>query len=173
MKKYIVELTAEERSQLKNIIDANRMAAHKRRHARMLLKADQGAGGPGWADVRIGEAFDASALTVKRLRRRCVERGVDAAMEHGNRGSYRVKALDGEAEAHVIALACGEPPAGRNRWTLKLLADRAVALGITDSCSKSSLHRALKKTSLSLTWTSIGASRRNKTPSSWPVWKTF
>lgn len=151
MKKYIVELTTEERSQLKGIIDADRMAAHKRRHARMLLKADQGEDGPGWADTRIAEAFDASALTVKRLRRRLVERGLGLALEHGNRGSYRAKALDGEAEAHVIALACGEPPAGRNRWTLRLLADRAVALGITESCSKSSLHRALKKTPLSLT----------------------
>lgn len=151
MKKYIVELTTQERSQLKNIIDADRMAAHKRRHAWMLLKADQGENGPGWTDERIAEAFDASALTVKRMRQRCVELGVDAALEHGNRGAYRAKALDGEAEAHVIALACGEPPAGRNRWTLRLLADRAVALGITESCSKSSLHRALKKTPLSLT----------------------
>lgn len=151
MKKYIVELTPEERSELEQIIDASRMAAYKRRHAWMLLKADQGEHGPGWTDTRVAEAFDASALTVKRLRRRCVERGIDAALEHGNRGSYRVKALDGEAEAHVIALACGEPPAGRNRWTLELLADRAVVLGITESCSKSSLHRALKKTSLSLT----------------------
>ena len=151
MKKYIVELTPEERSELKQIIDASRMAAHKRRHAWMLLKADQGEHGPGWTDTRVAEAFDASALTVKRRRRRCVERGIDAALEHGNRGSYRVKALDGEAEAHVIALACGEPPAGRNRWTLELLADRAGVLGITESCSKSSLHRALKKTSLSLT----------------------
>ncbi len=151
MKKYIVELTPEERSELKDIIDADRMAAHKRRHAWMLLKADQGGNGPGWTDTRIAEAFDTSALTVKRLRWRCVEQGVGAALEHGNRGAYRVKALDGEAEAHVIALACGEPPAGRNRWTLKLLADQAVALGITESCSKSSLHRTLKKTSLSLT----------------------
>jgi Homeodomain-like domain len=154
MKKYIVELTAEERSQLKNMIDASRMAAHKRRHAWMLLKADQGEHGPGWTDTRIAEAFDTSALTVKRLRRRCVQRGIDAALEHGNRGAYRVKALDGEAEARVIALACGEPPApggGRNRWTLELLADQAVVLGITESCSKSSLHRTLKKTSLSRT----------------------
>ncbi len=151
MKKYLVELTTQERSQLKDIIDADRMAAHKRRHAWMLLKADQGKHGPGWTDERIAEAFDASALTVKRMRQRCVELGIDAALEHGNRGAYRVKALDGEAEAHVIALACGEPPAGRNRWTLKLLADRAVALGFTESCSKSSLHRTLKKTTLSLT----------------------
>ena len=151
MKKHIVELTAEERIQLKDIVNANRMAAHKRRHAQMLLKVDQGKHGPGWIDARVAEAFDVSSLSVERIRKRLVERGLDGALEHGNRGSYRAKALDGEAEAHVIALACGEPPAGRNRWTLRLLADQAVALGITESCSKSSLHRTLKKTSLSLT----------------------
>ena len=151
MKKYLVELTAQEREQLKNIINANRMAAHKRRHAQMLLKADQGKHGPGWIDRRVAEAFDVSPMSVERLRKRLVERGLDHVLEHGNRGSYRAKALDGEAEAHVIALACSEPPAGRHRWTLRLLADQAVALGITESCSKSALHRTLKKTSLSLT----------------------
>ena len=151
MKKYIVELTSEERSKLKSIIEAPRMAAHKRRHAQMLLKADQGPGGPAWIDMRIAEAFDVKPLAVQRLRQRLVERGFDAALEHGNRGSYRAKALDGRAEAHVIAMACGKPPAGRKRWTFRLLADQAVALGIVDSCSKSSVHRALKKTNLSLT----------------------
>jgi len=149
-KKYVVELTTEERSQLKAIVKADRMAAHKRRHARMLLKADQGCDGPAWTDKQIAEAFDCKPLAVARLRQRLVERGFEQVLEHGNRGSYRAKALDGEAEAHVIALACGGPPAGRHRWTLRLLADQAVALGITDSCSKSSLHRTLKKTGLSL-----------------------
>ena len=151
MKKHIVELTTQERTQLKDIINANRMAAHKRRHAQMLLKADQGQHGPGWIDTRVAEAFDVTPLSVERLRQRLVERGLDGALEHGNRGSSRAKALDGEAEAHVIALACSEPPAGHNRWTLRLLADQPVALGITESCSKSSLHRTLKKISLSLT----------------------
>ena len=151
MKKYIVELTTEERSQLQKIINAERMAAHKRRHARMLLKADEGPHGPAWTDAQIAEAFDCKPLAVARLRQRLVERGFDQVLEHANRGSYRAKALDGQAEAHVIALACGEPPAGRNRWTLRLLADQAVALGITPSCSKSSVHRTLKKTNLSLT----------------------
>jgi hypothetical protein len=151
MKKYIVELTSEERSKLKSIIEASRMAAHKRRHAQMLLKANQGPGGPAWIDTRIAESFDVKPLAVQRLRRRLVERGFDAALEHGNRGSYRAKALDGRAEAHVIALACGKPPAGRKRWTFRLLADQAVALSIVDTCSKSSVHRALKKTNLSLT----------------------
>ena len=151
MKKYIVELTTEERCKLTSIVDADRMAAHKRRHARMLLKADQGPDGPAWTDTRITEAFDVKLLAVQRLRQRLVERGFDAALEHGNRGRFRAKALDGQAEARIIAMACGKPPAGRTRWTFRLLADQAVALGIVDSCSKSSVHRALKKTNFSPT----------------------
>ncbi|MCK4415397.1 MAG: helix-turn-helix domain-containing protein [Candidatus Eisenbacteria sp.] len=151
MKKYLVELTSEERSQLREIIDAERMAAHKRRHARMLLKLDQGPDGPGWSDAQVAAAFDCTARSAERLRRRLVERGLDAALEHGNRGSYRARALDGVAEAHLIALACGDAPEGRNRWTVRLLADQMVSLGLVESCSKSSVHRVLKKTSSSLT----------------------
>lgn len=164
-KKYIVELTLEERTQLKGISDANRMAAHKRRHAQMLLKSDQGEHGPRWSDTRVAEAFEVSPLTVSRLRQRLVERGLALALEHGNRGSNRAKALDGEAEARVIALACSEPPAGRNRWSLRLLADQAVALGLVESCSKSSVHRTLKKTNFSLTSTNTGAFHRSRTRS--------
>jgi hypothetical protein len=150
-KKYVVELTSEERSHLQTVIGAERMAAHKRRHAQMLLKADEGPEGPGWTDAQIADAYDCKPLAVTRLRQRLVERGFATILDHGNRGSYRAKALDGKAEAHVIALACGEPPAGHNRWTFRLLADKAVALNIVESCSKSSVHRTLKKTSLSLT----------------------
>ncbi len=149
-KKYIVELTAEERSQLKNIINAERMAAHKRRHAQMLLKLDQGTEGPGWSDASVADAFDCTLRTPERLRRRLVERGFKAALEHGNRGSYKVRKFDGVAEAHLIALACGDPPEGRNRWTVRLLAEQVVALGLVDSCGKSTVHDTLKKTSLSL-----------------------
>ena len=151
MKKYIVELTGEERSALKNIVKAERMAAHKRRHARMLLKADQGPLGPIWADAEIADAFDCTVKSVERLRKRLVEHGLDAAMEHGNRGAYRAKKLDGVAEAHLIAIACSSAPQGRNRWTVRLLADEMVSLGIVDSCSKSTVHNTLKKTNLSLT----------------------
>ncbi len=150
-KKYMVELTSKERSQLRDVIKAERMAAHKRHHARMLLKLDQGADGPSWSDVQVAAAFDCTARSAERLRRRLVERGLDASLEHGNRGSYRARRLDGAAEAHLIALACGEAPQGRSRWTVRLLADQAVALGIVDSCSKSTIHRTLKKTNLSLT----------------------
>jgi hypothetical protein len=151
MKKYIVELTSEECSGLKNIIKAERMAEHKRRHARILLKADQGPQGPAWKDADIANAFDCTIKSVERLRKRLFEHGLDAAMEHGNRGAYRAKKLDGVAEAHLVATACSSAPEGRNRWTVRLLADEMVSLGIVDSCSKSTVHNTLKKMNLSLT----------------------
>ncbi len=151
MKKYIVELTSEERKTLTDIIQAERMAAHKRRHARMLLKADQGSQGPGWSDADISNAFDCTIKSVERLRQRLVERGLATALEHGNRGAYRVKKLDGVAEARLIATACSLAPEGRNRWTVRLLADEMVSLGIVDSCGKTTVHNTLKKTNLSLT----------------------
>lgn len=151
MKKYIVELTTEERSQLNQVIRAERMAAHKRQHARMLLKLDQGPGGPGWTDAQVAEAFDTTPRTAERLRHRLVERGFEGVLEHGNRGARKVRRLDGAGEARLIALACGEAPAGRNRWTVRLLAEQMVALGHVDSCGKSTVHATLKKTNLSLT----------------------
>ena len=151
MKKYVVELTIEERKALTDIIQAERMAAHKRRHARILLKADQSPEGPGWKDADIANAFDCTIKSVERLRKRLVEYGLDAAMEHGNRGAYRAKKLDGVAEAHLIATACSSAPEGRNRWTVRLLAEKMVSLGIVDSCSKTTVHNTLKKTNLSLT----------------------
>jgi hypothetical protein len=150
-KRYIVELTSEERTVLKDTIIAKRMAAHKRRHAQMLLKLDQGPGGPAWTDSQVAAAFDCTARSAERLRRRLVEGGLDVALQHGNRESYRARALDGVAEAHLIALACGDAPEGYNRWTVRLLSDQMVALDWVESCSKSSVHRVLKKTNLSLT----------------------
>ena len=151
MEKYIVELTSEERKTLTDTIQAERMAAHKRRHARMLLKADHGTDGPGWKDAEIASAFDCTIKSVERLRQRLVEFGLAVAMEHGNRGAYRVKKLDGVAEAHLIATACSSAPKGRNRWTVRLLAEEMVSLGIVDSCGKTTVHNTLKKTNLSLT----------------------
>ena len=151
MRKYIVELTGEERKMLEATINADRMAAHKRKHAQMLLKADQGPQGPRWSDVKIADAFDCHRTTVENLRKRLVEHGLDKAMDHGNRGSYRVKKFDGVAEAHLIATACSSAPKGRNRWTVRLLAEEMVSLGIVDSCSKTTVHNTLKKTNLSLT----------------------
>ena len=150
-KKYIVELTSEERDRLTKVVNTGKIAAHKRKHAQMLLKADQSSRGPGWSDMRIAEAFDCHRTTVENLRKRLLEHGLDKAMDHGNRGSYRIKKFDGVAEAHLIATACSKSPEGRNRWTVRLLADQMVSLGIVESCSGSTVHRTLKKMNLSLT----------------------
>ena len=150
-KKYIVELTTEERSQLREMVQAARMATHKRRHAQMLLKLDQGPSGPGWPDVQVAAAFDCTPRSAERLRQRLVERGLEEALEHGNRGVYRVRRLDGKAEAHLIAMTRMEPPQGHHRWTVRLLADAMVAMGHVAGCGKSTVHDTLKKTNLSLT----------------------
>ena len=149
MKKYLVELTTEERSQLQTWVGKGK--PHQRRHAQMLLKADQGPEGPGWKDTQIAEAFDSHPTTVENVRRRLVEQGLEAALEHGNRGSYRARKLDGKAEAHLIALTRMEPPQGRNRWGVRLLADQMVAQGYVESCSHMAVQRTLKKMNLSLT----------------------
>ena len=150
-KKYIVELTTEERSQLNAMVKADRMAAHKRRHAQMLLKLDQGADGPGWPDTQVAQSFDCTARSAERLRQRLVEHGLEEALEHGNRGAYRVRRLDGRAEAHLIAMTRMEPPPGHRRWTVRLLADEMVAMGHVVSCGKTTVHDTLKKMNLSLT----------------------
>ena len=147
MKKYIVELTTEELSQLQKLMSKGR--PHQRKHAKMLLKAYQGPEGPAWKDVEIAEAFDCHPTTVENLRRRLVEQGLEAALEHGNRGSYRARKLDGKAEAHLIALTRMAPPEGRNRWGVRLLADQMVAQGYADSCSHMTVQRTLKKMNLS------------------------
>jgi len=150
-KKYIVELSNEERKELKDIIKADRMAAHKRKHAQILLKADQSSQGPCWSDKKIAEAFDCHRTTVENLRKRLVENGLQKVLSHGNQFHSRGKKLDGAAEARLIATACSPAPDGRNRWTVRLLADKMVELNIVDSCSKSTVHKTLKKTNLSLT----------------------
>lgn len=150
-KKYIVELTSEERATLKGIMGADRIASHKRKHAQILLKADQGLQGPGWSDIKIADAFDCHRTTMEKLRKRLVEQGLGKTIDHGNRGAFRKKIFDGEAEAYLIATACSAAPEGRNRWTIELLKDEVVALNIVDSCSKSTIHNTLKKMNLSLT----------------------
>ena len=151
MKKYIVELNPEERSQLKSIVNAPRMAAHKRKHAQILLATDQGPEGPALKDTDIAAAFGCTTKTVERLRQRCVEEGLETTLEHGNRGSYRPRKLDGQAEAHLIALTRMEPPEGHKHWGMRLLADQMVELGYVESCSHMAVQRALKKMNSSRT----------------------
>jgi hypothetical protein len=145
-KKYIVRLTQEERDGLDKLLSAGRASAHKNLHARVLLKAD--ADGPAWPDERIAEALDSSVSTIEIIRQRFVEEGFEAALNRKKqvRPSVLPK-LDGEKEAQLIALSCSNPPEGRVRWTLRLLADRLVALEVVESISHETIRQVMKKTS--------------------------
>jgi transposase len=148
-KRYVVALTEDERAQLEQLIAVGQALARKLMHARILLKADTGPDGPGWVDTRIAEAVEVSQPTIARVRRQFVEQGLAAALNRrAPRREYRRK-LDGEQEAHLIALACGTPPAGQARWSLRLLADRMVELEQVEALSYQTVRRVLKKTSSS------------------------
>jgi len=147
-KKYLVTLTPEEREQLAGLLSAGKRSALTLARARILLKADQADGGPAWPDDRIAEALDCGVRTVERVRQRFVERGLEAALSHKpQERPSRERRLDGAAEARLIALACSQPPEGRARWTLKLLADKLVELEVVESVCDETVRRALKKTS--------------------------
>ena len=144
--KYRVTLTPEERSRLLELIRTGTAPARTLTHARILLKADATApDGPHWDDAAIHAALDCSLSTIHRVRQLFVEAGLAAAL-HRHRPPPRLSKLDGEQEAHLVALSCGPPPAGRARWSLRLLADRFVALGYCADISYETLRLVLKKT---------------------------
>lgn len=149
-KRYIVTLSSEERSDLQSRIRSGKASAKQLIHARILLKADQTAGGPAWPDVRIAEAVDVDVRTVERIRKRFVEEGFEAALVRKKQDKLsRERKLDGAAEAQLIALACSEPPRGRASWTLQLLADKLVELEVVDSIGRETVRQTLKKTNSS------------------------
>ncbi len=165
-KRYKVTLENEERAQLEGLVSRGKGAARRMGHARVLLHADSGPAGPGWSDTTIAAAVGVSVPTIERIRRRFVEDGLEAALSR--RPSRRVypRKLDGVAEAHLIALACGSPPDGRARWTLQLLAERMVVLGYVDSLSYETVRTRLKQTPSNRIWGRCGAFRRGLAPSS-------
>ena len=144
-KKYVVRLTAEEREELAGVVRKLKGSSQKVRRAQILLKAD--ADGPDWTDARIAEAFGVRTKTVENVRQRLVERGFVETL-HGVPRPPRPdqKVLDGNAEARVIALRLGPPPAGYANWSLRLLARHVVALEIVTSVSRETVRRTLKKT---------------------------
>ena len=149
-KKYKVTLTEVERRSLQEVLSRGKAAARKLMHARILLKADASPGGPAWSDEQIAEGLEVGRATVERVRKKLVEEGLQAALErHKPRRQYE-RVLDGDGEAHLVALACSQAPEGRSRWTLRLLADRMVRLEYVDKVSKDTVSRVLKKTNLSL-----------------------
>jgi hypothetical protein len=145
-KTYAVALTAVEREQLQDLIAAGTAPARKLAHARILLKADQGPGGPAWVDERIAEALESSQPTVSRVRKQYIEEGLQAALDRRAPSREYVRKLDGVQEARLIALACGAPPEGQVHWTLRLLAERLVELEVVETISYQTVRRVLKKT---------------------------
>jgi len=154
-KKYVVRLTDGERDELEAMVKKGRAAAYKIRHANILLKAD--ADGPAWIDTRIAQAFGCHPRTVENVRRRCVLEGIEAAiMRKRQKKLSRERKLDGDGEARLFAIACSEPPEGRDRWTLELLAGELVRLRVVDSICNQTVRRTLKETRSSPTVRSAG-----------------
>lgn len=151
---YVVDLTAEEREGLLKLIRQGEGKARKLNRARILLKADEGL-----SDEQLARVLDTSSATVGRVRQRFVEEGLEAALTERPRRGQAAK-LSGRDEAHLIAVACSEAPDGQARWSLRLLADQAVELGLVETISHETVRRVLKKTSLSLGSRNSGAFRR-------------
>lgn len=145
-KKYIVKLSGEEREYLQGLIRCGKAAARQQRNARILLKADVGAGQKSLKDDEIANAVEVGRVTVERTRQRFVEEGFEVAVSGRKSNRVYPRKLDGDGEAHLIATACSKAPEGRAQWTLKLLADRLVSLQVVDSISGETVRRVLKKT---------------------------
>jgi DDE superfamily endonuclease/Homeodomain-like domain len=147
--KYIVTLTADERAELTKLVHTGTAPARVRTHAQILLKADCGsqpqAQGPAWTDQAIQDALDVGSQTIHRVRQCFVEQGVDAALHRRRPTGWRERKLDGEGEAHLLALACSTPPTGREHWSLRLLADKLVTLGYVDEVSHETVRSVLEK----------------------------
>jgi transposase len=143
VKKYMVELTAAQREELSHMISTGKASARELTHARILLKADQGADGPGWSDAQIQQALDISAATVARVRQRCATAGVQEAILPAPAQRVRRRRLDGSQEAYLIALVCSAPPDGSARWTLRLLARTLVELGYVEHISHETVRQVL------------------------------
>ncbi len=149
-KKYIVDLSETERQSLEKLTTTGKHAAYKINHARILLKADVNQADEGWSDEAIASALDISISTIERVRRRFVEEGIEAALSRRMGSGRKQKRLDGEQEAHLVAIACSEPPKGQARWTLRLLADLMVELKHVESLCHETVRQTLKKTNFSL-----------------------
>ncbi len=147
MKKvFIVQLTDEDRLELKALLRKGKASARTLIRARILLKVNQGDKGEAWTDAEIAEALDVAPKTVFNIRRRWVEEGLEAALNRKKQKRLsRARKLDGKAEAKLVATCCGPAPQGRARWTLRLLADKLADLEAVESISPETVRRTLKK----------------------------
>jgi transposase len=153
-KKYIVTLTESERQHLESLIQTGKTASYINTHARILLKADTSQPDGSWCDADISLALDVGTATVERLRQQFVEEGFEACLRRKTRVYSTL--LDGNQEAHLIAIACSSPPEGRSRWTLRLLSHRLVEQGHLESVSHETIRQTLKKMNLSLGAKTVG-----------------
>ena len=144
--KHAVVLTDEQRAALRTLVGRGVAPARRLMHARILLKADQGEGGAAWADAAIAGALEIHPATVARVRQQYVAEGLEAALDRRAPRREYARKLDGAQEAHLVALACGTPPAGRERWSLRLLADELVRLEVVDTVSHETVRQTLQQT---------------------------
>ena len=147
--KYAVVLSDEQRAQLRTLVGRGVVPARRLAHARILLKADQGEGGAAWGDAAIAGALEGHPATVARVRRQYVEEGLEAALDRRAPRREYARKLDGEREARLVAVACSAPPAGFERWSLRLLADELVRLEVVEAVSHETVRRTLQQTSSS------------------------
>lgn len=170
-KRYVVTLSLEERSELESITLNGKSSRQKVVKAFILLKADEGEYGENWTDKQIAKAYNISTSTVEQTRERLVEEGLEVALSRKpSRRIYR-RIIEGEEEAHLIALVCGNPPEGRSRWSMQLLADKMVELKVVESVSDETVRLALKKNELKPWQKKSGVSQPNKTPLLSAKWK--
>lgn len=162
--RYKVTLTEEERNDLEAMTRRGKINAKKFIHARALLLCDGGAKGPAWKVSDTADALGVTSRTIEHIKQRFVEEGIEAALERKPlEKPPREVRFDGAFEARLIAIACSDVPEGHCRWTVRLLADKAVELKIAETVSHMTVQRVLKKTNLNLTSVNTGKSRRKET----------
>jgi transposase len=149
-KKYFVTLNEEERADLEKLVKTGRNPAYQLTHARILLLANTNRPDGGWKDADISEALNLHVSTVESLRKRLVEEGLEASIKRKVQENRKAPVLDGNSEAHLIALVCGQPPHGKGRWTLRLLANQMVELGYIEAISYETVRQTLKKINCNL-----------------------
>ena len=145
-RKYVVKLTVDERNHFEGVVHKGKSATWKILHAQVLLKLDQGDDGPGWCDKRIAEAFGVTERSIENWRRQAVEDGPESLLERQYPSRPEKLKLNGEGQARLARLACSQAPDGRDSWTLDLLQEKIVELGIVDTISRETIRKALKKT---------------------------
>ena len=147
---YKVTLEKEEREELTALVNQGKGNARRMRRARIILMADEAQENGGWRDADIAKALSAGVRTVERTRQKCVEEGIEAALNHTRPKKTRSKLLDGEAEARLVQLACSQAPDGREEWSMQLLADKLIELEVVETVSRETVRTTLKKMNLNL-----------------------